>query len=314
MKQKTLHALAALVALAFVFIIVVGVFGRSSVSFFPLSFFELARAPEDVKNMMFVTNAGDAEGISRIRWGGIETFVFPDKHFIQVTRAGSGFVALVALIEQTGSGAIDLYRVEKGTLTPLTKDGTPKTSIGASPDGSRIAYSVQGPALPETLEDGYDVRRFVTHVLDASGEELFLVPGNHPYFLDNDLLLVLNERGFEVLNLETGASDATRDDLAFLAVERPIYGAEAFIVKNPITSEYLVMRFASLEPVIPEYLGTLPASENVFFAVSEMGGRFEAQVSDGRLTLTRFNNVADTEGTAVLSLPSSVLAPLALIP
>jgi len=199
-------------------------------------------------------------------------------------------------------------------LTPITKEGASKSGVTVSPNGTRIAYSTEGPALPGTIEDAYDVRRYLTHVLSASGEELFLIPGNHPYFLNDASLLVLNERGFEIYNMETGSSNATVDDLAFFAVERPVYGGgEAFIAVNPITSERLFMRFASQNPVLLEHIGTLPADDRLFFALGE-GVRWEGRAENGTFTLTRFDGGALSDGAQVLSLPASVLAPLIIIP
>lgn len=302
----TFFAIAVIVLFGILF------FYKDSFRLDPRSFFTLLNAPSEVRDMLFVSKNDVGEALSRIRYGGIQTFTFSAKHFIQVARSGN---AMLALIEQTGSGAIDVYRVLGDSLIPLTADGGRKGGITISPDGSRFAYSTEGPALQGTVEDAYDVRRFITHVARVSGEELFALPGNHPYFLEDNLLLVLNERGFEVYDLETGAGNATLDDLAFLAVEPPLYSRNGgFLVQNPITDERLLMKFASYDPVFPVLLSVFPAEEGVLFALKDKN-LYRSVSSEGVFTLSRLDGQADeVQGTTLLSLPASVLNPLAIIP
>lgn len=313
-KKRTaiVAAIAALIIIILAIAVVPAALERSAIRFDLRSFFTLLNAPAEVKDMLFVMKVDGGEALAQIRSGGIQTYAFPAKHFIQVARSEGDTV--LALVEQTGSGAIDVYRVDGSTLTPLTADGGRKGGITISPDDLKFAYSTEGPALPGTIEDAYDVRRYTTHVARASGEESFALPGNHPYFLEDNLLLVLNERGFEVYDLETGAGNATGDDLAFLAVERPLYSRNGgFLVQNPITDERLLMKFASYDPVFPVLLSVFPAEEGVLFALKDEN-LYRGASSEGVFTLSRLDEQADeVQGTTVLSLPTSVLSPLAII-
>lgn len=317
-KRKRI-IIEGVIGILIVFVLAVGagivVIQRSSLSFDPRSFFTLLNAPQEVKDMLFITKIEGGEALARIRSGGIQTFAFPAKHFIQVARSGDIVLAL-ALVEQTGSGAIDVYRVEGATLTPLTTDGGKKGGITVSPDGSKFAYSTEGPALPGAIEDAYDVRRYTTRIINTvSGEEALSLPGNHPYFLEGNLLLVLNERGFEVYDLETGAGNATGDDLAFLAIEPPLYSENGgFLVQNPVTNEFLLMKFASYDPVFPVLLAVFPAEEGVLFALKGEN-LYRSASSQGTFTLSRQGGQTEAgHGTTILSLPADVLNPLAIIP
>lgn len=275
---------------------------------------ELFGAPPDVKNMLFITEDTQGKrGISSIKYGGVYTTSFGDWSVLQIARAEN---MTLGLLQDVQSGVVEVFLIEGKHITPLTEDGVRKSGITISSDGTRFAYSTEGPVFPGVPEENaYDVRRYTTHIIEGLDEETSALPGNHPYFLEGDLLLVLNERGFEVYDLGTGAGNATLDDLAFLAVEPPLYSHDGgFIVQNPVTDEFLLMKFASYDPVFPVLLSVFPAEEGVLFALKDKN-LYRSVSSEGVFTLARLDGQADVvQGIEVLSLPTSVLKPLAIIP
>ncbi len=298
-----------LVVLLFIFVFITT---QDSWSVNSRYFFQLLNAPQSVKNAIFITTHGEETALARVAFGGIVTTVYPERNILEVARTNG---VMVGVLEDAQSGAVDVFLIQGKKLTPLTTDGLPKSSITISPDGSRVAFAVKGPAFEGIREDAYDVRRYEISVLRISSPDVVGVyKGNHPRFFDRDSLFAFSEQGLTVYELQTGSSRFFADSLAFTASERPVFGEGGpFMVRDPFGgSQFLVMNMVSLNPIFYQLVGTLSTSNEQDFFTTQGNTVFKGSFVDGVFQLSDYANLEE-DPEVVLSLPEEYFKPITVI-
>lgn len=288
-------------------------FDGFSIAVNPRYFFTLLSAPQELKQALFVTEQGGVTSLSRIYRGGVKTRTFDNKKIVDMAQGGD---VLVAVMEQTGSGAVDVYRVPpSGALIPLSEDGMPKGNVSVSLAGDYIAFTEIGPAVDGAPEDAYDVRRYTTVVLNNSGKELVRIQGNYPNFLDRSKLFVSSEVGHIVYDIETGDASVVPEETAFLPVEPRVWGANGFITMRNflVPGEIEIVRLYSITPLLYDVVENVPVGEKGAVALSDTEGLYVFEAEGDVMHVSRYPLSEGTMSEPVFSVPASLFNPTAVI-
>lgn len=308
-KQRALYTAGAV---AFIFILGVFVwvlFGP--VRYSPLHFFTLLNAPQEVQDMLFIMEDDNSSSLVRIRLGGLEVQTFEGARILGVERANDKTAVLVF---QQGSGATNVARVDGSALIPLTDDGKPKEGVALSPDGAYFAYTVPSITtqketdLVDTSTAPYSPNNFRVEVYERSGTFVESFSGNHPFFLDNETLGFFSEKGIETKNLVKGDTTYIYDDIVLLAEERPYFGRNnTMIVRNPVTSEFMVFEFISTPPLVYRIAGILP-DPSTSFTLSRDGTVYQGVAVNGQFLIRSVFDFKEVP-EVIFSIPASFFKP-----
>ncbi len=312
-KQTTLFVSAGIVL-----VFVVGLWGWLAfgpIRYSPLHFFTLLNAPQEVKDMLFVVDHDDSSSLIRIRLGGLQVERFEGTHILGLERADDKTAVLVF---QQGSGATNVARVDAGALIPLTDDGEPKEGVAFSPDGAYFAYTIPTAVVrdetdPEAvLPVPYSPNNFRVEVYERSGAFVESFSGNHPFFLDNETLGFFSEKGIETKNLVKGDTTYIYDDIVLLAEERPYFGRNnTMIVRNPVTSEFMVFEFISTPPLVYRIAGILP-DPSTSFTLSRDGTVYQGVAVNGQFLIRSIFDFKEAP-EVIFSIPASFFKPTSAV-
>ncbi len=304
------------VALAlFVLALLAGIAAVSAsfVTYYPLHFFTLLSAPQEVKDMVFVVDNGSSSSLVRVLHGGLEIQTFEHSQILYVERATDQTVALVV---QKGSGAIDVARVENKKLIPLTDDGAQKGGVAFSPHGSYFAYTVLEPLDSSgmenvdaaTVNEVFFPQRFQIKVHSKDGVFVKSFVGNHPFFFDDETLGFFSERGMETYNFVTGDTTYVADGITSLVQNRPYFGRNnTMIVRNPVSEELMVFEFTNTPPLTYRFVGILPDSADGF-ALSRGQSVFQGLRIGDSFIIRAFDDFSK-DPVEIFSLPASFFNP-----